>query len=377
MPNLSLKYLESLIKTLKEENSDLKRQVESLTSTVGSLETELRSVQFIVSENIERREAVEENLASVEQKCTTLKENQGRLSSAIEIQAQYSRKTTLLLSGRAVPDYREGEPTRAVVIGLLKEYLGIDVHARAITACHRLSNKRVILVRFADLDERMFVYRTRISPLKQGLIIHESLTNERLAVVKILQRLHRPKETSPFLSYYTSMGRIFIRLTNQSDPVELFVGTTEQDILNICGRSPTGGAVSNHADAAHSSLQPGPSVQNESRPGAANHGAQSLAQSRDWQTAGPKKGRSNTRHQAEKQTSGNNSQASPGTSNSSVPSTSGMELTRGVMVDGARPPASAPPPPPSAGHPTAPHNTVNTSAPAPTHTTPSIPSTSS
>ena len=100
----------------------------------------------------------------------------------------------------------------------------------------------------ADLDERMAVYRhyrQRMSPKKRGLLIHESLTNERLAVIRILQKLHRSRETSPFASYHTSMGRIFIRLNDPARPgsfktLELHVGVTESEILDICGRRGAG-----------------------------------------------------------------------------------------------------------------------------------------
>ena len=236
-PNLSLKFLEGVTEKLREENDDLRKQVESLREVVGSLQSEVQALQMVVSENIERREAVETGLVSVEQACANIQETQSKLSSAVELQAQYSRKSTLLLSGRAIPAFREGEHTRSTVLTLLKEFLGMDVHPRAITACHRLRNKSVILVRFADMDERMAVYRQRTSPKKQGLLVHESLTNERLAVIKILQKLHKPKESSPFQSYYTSSGRIFIRLANSSKALELSVGTSEKDILDICKRS--------------------------------------------------------------------------------------------------------------------------------------------
>ena len=116
-------------------------------------------------------------------------------------------------------------------------------------------------MRFADLDERMAVYRRRVTPIKKGLLIHESLTNERLAVIKTLQRLHKPKETSPFLSFYTSMGRIYIRLPGVPKAVELFVGATEKDILDICRKKSQPAAVS--APRASAQKNPtGPSTGN-------------------------------------------------------------------------------------------------------------------
>ena len=237
-PNLSLKFLEGVTEKLREENEDLRKELGSLRGVVSSLKGELQTLQIIVSENIERREAVETNLVGIEQTCSDLQDTQAKMSSAIELQVQYSRKSTLLLTGRAIPAFKEGEHTRSSVVGLLKEYLGMDIHPRAITACHRLRNKGTILVRFADLDERMAVYRQRLSPRKQGLLVHESLTNERLAVIRILQRLHKTTDGSPFLSYFTSMGKIFIRLADspKAKVVELAVGTTERDILTICER---------------------------------------------------------------------------------------------------------------------------------------------
>ena len=91
-PNLSLKFLEGVTEKLREENSDLRKEVESLRGVVGSLEQELRTLSIIVSENIERREAVETSLVAVEQNYTDLLENQRKMSTAIELQAQYSRK---------------------------------------------------------------------------------------------------------------------------------------------------------------------------------------------------------------------------------------------------------------------------------------------
>ena len=240
-PSLSLKFLEGVTEKLREENSDLKQEIDSLRGEVSTLQQELRTLSIIVSENIERREAVETGLVVVEQNCADLQENQKKISSAVELQAQYSRKTTLLLTGKVIPAFTQGEATRQIAVGLLKEYLGLDVHLRAITACHRLNSRTTILVRFADLDERMLVYRQRLSPKKRGLLIHESLTSERLAVIKILQKLHQPRQTSPFTSYYTSMGRIFIRMTDPAKAgsfktLELPVGVTESEILDICGK---------------------------------------------------------------------------------------------------------------------------------------------
>lgn len=249
MAPVNAKYIDSRFEKITEENSILKKEVENLKEVVSNLKSELQGIQFVVSENIERREAVETNLATVntncdqldikattlQNQCLALESTQTKLKTAIEIQAQYSRLTTLLFSGEAVPTFCLGEDTRAIVLNLIRDYLGITIHPLAISACHRLRNKNTVLLRFINYAERDAVYRQRTRPKKLGLSIHESLTSERLSVVRIIKDLHYPKERSPFHTHYTSQGRIFIRPRGASRAVEVGVGATREDILALCG----------------------------------------------------------------------------------------------------------------------------------------------
>ena len=223
-PNNS-KYIDSRLDTLTEENASLRRDIEKIRECFAEFKSELEGLQFVVSENIERREAVESNLASVSSKCSSLETNLSSVKSqcstllddqavvrrAVEVQAQYSRISTLLLSGSAIPPYHQDENTLRGVLGLIWDHLGIEIDYSAIAACHRLRNKNTILVRFLNLSEREAVYRQRTKPLKQGLAIHESLTAERLAVVKTIKDIHKPKDRSPLDTFYTNRGRIFIK----------------------------------------------------------------------------------------------------------------------------------------------------------------------
>lgn len=250
------KYIDSRFDRLTEENTELRREIEQLKECVSALKSELQGLQFVVSENIERREAVETNLASVDAKysilqsdlssvnsmCSAISDSHTKLQSAVEVQAQYSRLSTLLLSGGAIPEYRPGEDTKAGILMLIREFLGISIHPLAISACHRLRNRNTVLLRFVNLAEREAVYRQRVRPLKPGLAIHESLTSERLEVVKILKALHHPKDKSPLQTHYTDKGKIFIKPKGASRAIEVQVGSTREDILALCnpeGRSMT------------------------------------------------------------------------------------------------------------------------------------------
>lgn len=87
------------------------------------------------------------------------------------------------------------------------------------------------------MDEREAVYRKRTRPLKRGLAVHESLTSERLEVVKLLKDLHSPKESSPLLTHYTNKGKIYIKPKGSTRTLEVKVGATREDILALCGKS--------------------------------------------------------------------------------------------------------------------------------------------
>lgn len=239
---LNLKALETRLNALQSENQALRERINSLEGTVEKLNSDMTSVkeemfglQQVVSENVERREAVELNLASVEKNYKHLEESQKKVVTAVEVQSQYSRKSTLILSGKCIPAYHDNENTTAVALNLLHIHLGLRLPPQALTACHRLKNRSVILVRFAYMADRMEAYNRRIKPCVQGLWVHESLTSERLAVVHLLQELQgKDKSQSPFQSHYTSMGRIFIKPHGASKAVELPVGTTKEEVLKIC-----------------------------------------------------------------------------------------------------------------------------------------------
>lgn len=243
------RYIDSRFDSLSEENALLRSELDKLRDRMEEMNSELVNLQFLVSENIVRREAVETDLVSVNSKltdvesglssvsetCASVVHDQGRLQSALEIQAQYSRLSTLLLSGRAIPDYDSREDTRMLILAIIREHLGITIHPLAVSACHRLRNKNFVLLRFVNKAEREAVYRRRTKPVKMGLLVHESLTAERLSVVKLLKSIHHPKEASPLQSHYTNQGRIYIKPKGAQRAVEVPVGSSRADILSLCG----------------------------------------------------------------------------------------------------------------------------------------------
>ena len=231
------------IDKLVAEDADLRNQLKQLAERVSKLESASESQKLESdtqnarqTESFVRLEAVEDNLCQVSAEQQQLQEDQARLMLSMEGQQMYSRKQTLLLTGDAVRPPLQGEDTRKYVLQLLKGYLGIsDLQPHEISACHRLRNPKIILVRFLGLHDSDKVYRARTKPKRKGLTIFESLAAERLSVVHMLRDL-KDEENTPFVSYFTQGGKILARTSEDRDvkPVEIPIGVTKDQVRDLC-----------------------------------------------------------------------------------------------------------------------------------------------
>ena len=125
---------------------------------------------------------------------------------------QYNGKTSLILGG-AFPEGEEGETpseTRETVKKIIKEKLKVDMKGE-IVACHRLRNKKRVVVKFQDHDDREAVYQSKFDQGGQPgekITVHENLTEKRAKMITMLEEMRKRKEV---LNYYTRNGNIMAR----------------------------------------------------------------------------------------------------------------------------------------------------------------------
>ena len=125
---------------------------------------------------------------------------------------QYNRKTSLILGG-AFPEGVEGETpseTRETVKKIIKEKLNVDMKGE-IVACHRLRNKKRVIVKFQDYDDREAVYQAKFDQGGQPgekITVHENLTEKRAKMITMLEEMRKRKEV---LNYHTRNGNIMAR----------------------------------------------------------------------------------------------------------------------------------------------------------------------
>ena len=125
---------------------------------------------------------------------------------------QYNRKTSLILGG-AFPEGKDGETpaeTRETVRKIIKEKLKVEMKGE-IVACHRLRNRKRVVVKFQDHDDRDAVYEAKFAQAGQQsekIAIHENLTQKRARMITLLEEMRKQGEV---LNYHTKNGNIMAR----------------------------------------------------------------------------------------------------------------------------------------------------------------------
>ena len=125
---------------------------------------------------------------------------------------QYTRKTSLILGGD-FPEGREEETpgeTREIILKVIKDKLKVDLKG-GVVACHRLRNKKRVIVKFLDHDDRDAVYEAKFGQVGlqgQKITVHENLTEKRAKMINLLEEMRQNKQV---LNYHTKNGNIMAR----------------------------------------------------------------------------------------------------------------------------------------------------------------------
>ena len=168
-----------------------------------------------------------------------LKNTVKNLEASLDEIEQYSRKSCLILSGEGVPEQKKDETTeetRAIALKLMKDKLKVEVKG-GVVACHRLRNKKRVLVKFQDMDERNKVYQAKFNQSEgSGIIIHENLTDKRAKQVKVLADMKR--ENDHVANYHTKNGVILARDSREKRYARIQPWFTREEIIKAMADAP-------------------------------------------------------------------------------------------------------------------------------------------
>ena len=162
-----------------------------------------------------------------------------KLENYVEEVEQYSRKSSLILSGEGVPEQKKDETTeetREMALQVIKEKLKVDLKG-GVVACHRLRNKKRVIIKFQDMDDRNNVYQARFNQTESaGVIIHENLTDKRARQVKVLADMKRSNDH--VVNYHTKNGIILARDSKDKRYARIHHSFTREEILKAMEEAP-------------------------------------------------------------------------------------------------------------------------------------------
>lgn len=201
----------------------------------------LDQVKALIAEEVEKETAaLKKDIITLTSENKKLNDKITKLEWALDDVEQYNRKTSLILGGEGVPEGKHGESpaeTRETAIKLIKEKLNVTLKG-ATSACHRLRNKKRILIKFQDLDDRDAVYQAKFTQkgnAEDKITVHENLTDKRARMVKFLGDL-RAKQV--VLNYHTKNGIILARNSQDKRYARIQPWFEEEDILEAMENAP-------------------------------------------------------------------------------------------------------------------------------------------
>ena len=167
---------------------------------------------------------------------------------------QYSRKTCLILSGDGIPEAKRDETTeetKSVALNVIKEKLKIDVKGgTGVVACHRLRNKKRVIVKFQDMDDRNNVYQAKFKQTEgAGITIHENLTGKRARQVKVLADMKR--DGDHVVNYHTKNGIILARDSREKRYARIPPRFSREEIVKAMSDVPARSYSGGRGDAFH------------------------------------------------------------------------------------------------------------------------------
>lgn len=215
------------------EVADLERIVaDAVRKETAALQEE---VKVMKSEQKKLREVV----GNLEKENKKLLEQLTLLDRNLDQAEQYNRKTSLILGGD-FPEYKEGETpgeTREAAMAVIKDKLKVELKG-GIAACHRLRNKKRVIVKFQDLDDKEAVYQAKFEQKgewKEKVTVHENLTEKRAKMVALLEEMRKRKEIA---NYYTKNGNIMARDDTDKRYSLIQPWLTVEEIKNITHLAP-------------------------------------------------------------------------------------------------------------------------------------------
>ena len=136
-----------------------------------------------------------------------------------------------------------------MALQVMKEKLKVDVKG-GVVACHRLKNKKRVIVKFQDMQDREKVYQAKFNQAEgPGVIVHENLTDRRAKQVKVLSDMKR--DNDHVINYHTKNGIILARDSRDKRYARIQPSYTRDEIIQAMSDAPALSFTGGGRDATH------------------------------------------------------------------------------------------------------------------------------
>lgn len=226
---------ERLISELNRHKDEMKQEIENLKSQIIS-DQKNRMTHFEnqckshLQDQDEKLEIHNKQIQTLSQEVATLKE----LVGSHEKKEAERLSQNLILSGRAMPEFTEGENTALVAVEIFKNKFNLSVPRIHISSANRIGkpptdgkpDKRKIIMRLTNKDVKNDVVITNIKNRVADLFINEELTK---TVDGIYYQLRKLKKENPskIATLYTRDGVIKVKKTKVGQPYSIL---TEKEL---------------------------------------------------------------------------------------------------------------------------------------------------
>ena len=201
--------------------------------------TDLGKIQEMVSNAVKKEtDSLRNEIEALKTENAELRKKVQELDHIIDVNEQYSRKSSLILSGGGIPDPpSDREETtseiRATTKAVIEKQLKVKLQG-GMAACHRLRNKKRVLVKLHVLADREAVYQARFNQNSENkglnIIVHENLTERRAAQIRVLGKLRSDQEIA---NYHTRNGNIFARISTDRKYAKIEPTYTKEEIMQV------------------------------------------------------------------------------------------------------------------------------------------------
>ena len=239
-------------------------------------------------------ESLKKEMSEVKQENQNLRGALSKLENELDEVEQYNRKSSLILMGGGIDEGKKDETpkeTRELAKQVISDKLNVKLHG-SIVACHRLRNRKWILVKFQDHDDREAVYRSKFKQggdWKDRVAIHENLTERRARTVKLHGEMQKADKV---LNFYTRNGRIMARSASDKQYSEIKYWFSEKNIMDELSRAPVRNTNPHHPQTTNTQFTRSQTLQNLT----SGHVARQAANLEDYLVENVRKTRQATKH---------------------------------------------------------------------------------